>query len=308
MAKKIFAVLMSMIFPMHVFAKSTPTMIQPNFDEQSKYINQMHDTLSIFNNKNYVDKSFDELKKLFKDKADRVYMQKMLGLGKKPSQLSVKVVHKTIEIVVSGFSKIVLSDFDVKHKAMKINGKEFKVTAGQTLEEINKNLAKMLSAAKHASVMDLFIPKAHAMEGLLFAASFVGLFIVLPIWGRLSTINDVTDDINELINECENRDDSVPFEKSKTNVLLQYIDPKDKENAAFSFPAVASNTECSSWADRVVNILSNHEVSVGTDTALKWCSGIKKANQCVDEYKAGQPKNPQGNTKSTPPKITGSVN
>ena len=171
---------------------------------------------------------------------------------------------------------------------MKINGKDFNVKADQSLEEINNNLSKMLNPSEQASLMDLFIPKAHAWVGIALVASFVGLFIVLPIWAQLSAINSVTDNLNATIKECENRDESVPFEESETNVLLQKINvPK---NNTVKFPEVESSTECSSWAGRVVSICKSHDIGVSTDTAVEWCFAIKKSNKCVEDYKANRPK------------------
>lgn len=285
MASKILSAVMSFVFPFYVFASPAATVLKPNFDEQASYVEQMQETIASFSQKNYVEKSFATLKETFTDKADRLYMQKIMGLDGKPAQLSVKAVHRTIEITATGLSKIVLSDFDPKTRSMKINGKIFKVTAGKSFEQINQDLAKLISVSTQTRVIDLLMSQAQAAIATAVGVVFVTGFVVLVFWKQLSMINAVTDKINTINKECENRDDQVPFENSQTKVLLKKIDALN--TAIIPFPKIEAKTECSAWAGDLVSLLHKHLIAVTPEMASRWCFGLKMTAKCVDDYKAG---------------------
>lgn len=112
-------------------------------------------------------------------------------------------------------------------------------------------------------------------------------------------INGVSDKINTINKECENRDDQVPFENSRTKVLLKKIVALN--TAIIPFPKIEAATECSVWAGNLVSLLNKHLIAVTSDTAVNWCFGLKKAAKCVDDYKTGIPKKVQQEIKLKKP-------
>lgn len=286
----IFSIMMSVMFPLQVMANPVSTSVKLNFDEQSSYVNQMRDFLNIYSEKYYVDKALAELKKVYTSKADRLYMQKIIAIGEKPSQLAVTTTLHTIEITATGIPKIILSDFDPKNASLKINGKEFKVSKNVPLEETNKKLSDLLLPSEKTSFMQLFIPKAHA-RGEKSSTHFVALFVVAPTAIAASKAEETSDRINAIIKTCEDRDERVHFDNSATRLLLRKY---ESDSYNFDFPDVNFNTECSVWAKEILKIRKE----VSTSVAANWCLGIKKANKCIEDYKLGRPKKVQDSPKS----------
>lgn len=215
----------------------------------------------------------------FSTKADRLYFQQSFGASTMPKRVKVVLTNKN-DIVLSSeswkeltISKITPSSFIINSHTINLNEKVSLETVVQQIHDV------LISKAKKTSLFQVLIPEVRA-QALAFsiAAAFFILYLVTDSQASRSEVNAR---LTKAIQQCENRDSNIPFEKSELNISIGKL---IKDQIIQSENTPENLKSCNDWA-KVYSDLADKSIFINQKDLTQFCNQGKRLTNCANEYK-----------------------